>query len=139
MSACARRTGRRIHELIPDRTRQVRFVTQDHGKTTGVDAIATARGDWDLEKWALMVRWTRDRDGWRELERLALLEADESRKDPRQILEWIGLVAETARQRDRLGNEGFPNDRAMRNLALLYGGASQGIAPVFALGLRAPE
>ena len=34
---------------------------------------------------------------------------------------------------------GFPNDRAMRNLALLYGGAPQRIAPVFALGLRAPE
>ena len=99
-----------------------------------------------------MVHWPRDRDGWRELERLALLEADESRNDPRQTLERLGLVAETARQRDRPGNEGreragcaceaalgFPNDRAMRNLALLYGGAPQRIAPVFALGLRAPE
>src|SRR5512147_1292717 len=65
--------------------------------------MATARGERDLEKWALMVRWTRDRDGWRELERLALLEADESRNDPRQTLERLGLVAETARQRDRPG------------------------------------
>ena len=114
--------------------------------------MATARGERDLEKWALMVRWTRDCDGWRELERLALLEADESRNDPRQTLERLGLVAETARQRDRPGNEGreraecaceaalgFLTDRAIRNLALLYGGAPQRIAPVFALGLRAPE
>ena len=65
--------------------------------------MATARGDWDLEKWALMVRWTRDRDGWRELERLALLEADGSRNDPRQILARLGLIAEPARQRDHPG------------------------------------
>jgi hypothetical protein len=101
----------------------------------------------------LMVRWTRDRDGWRELERPALLrEADGSRNDPRQILARLGLGAEPARQGDHPGNEGreragcaceaalgLPNDRAMRNLALLYGGAPQRIAPVFALGLRALE
>ena len=68
--------------------------------------MATARGERDLEKWALMVRWTRDCDGWRELERLALLEADESRNNPRQTLERLGLVAETARQRERPDNEG---------------------------------
>jgi hypothetical protein len=84
--------------------------------------MATARGDGDLEKWALMVRWTRDRDGWRELERLALLEADGSRKDPRQILERLGLVAETARQGDRPGNEG--RERAEEEVSLRGGMAS---------------
>jgi hypothetical protein len=69
--------------------------------------MTTARGDWDLEEWALMVHWPRDRDGWRELERPALLrEADGSRNDLRQILERLGLVAEPARQEDRPGNEG---------------------------------
>jgi hypothetical protein len=33
---------------------------------------------------------------------------------------------------------GLPNDRAMRNLELLYGGAPQRIAPVFALGAESP-
>jgi hypothetical protein len=56
--------------------------------------MATAREHGDLEKRALMARWTRDCDGWRELERLALIEADESRNDPRQILARLGLVAE---------------------------------------------
>ena len=65
--------------------------------------MATARGEGDLEKWALMVRWTRDCGDWRELERLALLEADESRNDPRQILARLGLVAEPARQREHPG------------------------------------
>jgi hypothetical protein len=54
-----------------------------------------------------MVHWSRDRDGWRELERLALLrEVDGTRKDPRQILARLGLVAETVRQGDRAGYEG---------------------------------
>lgn len=66
--------------------------------------MATAEEDRNLEKWALMVRWTRDCDGWRELERLALLEADEGRTDPRQILARLGLVAEPAWQRERPGD-----------------------------------
>src|SRR5512135_3727024 len=65
--------------------------------------MATARGDWDLEEWAWMARWPRDRDEWRELERLALLEADGARNNPRQILDRLGLIAETARQGDRPG------------------------------------
>jgi hypothetical protein len=69
--------------------------------------MATTREDWDLEEWALMVRWPRDRDGWREFERLALLrEVDGTRNDPRWMLARLGLVAETARQGDRAGYEG---------------------------------
>ncbi len=65
--------------------------------------MATAREDGDLEKWALMVRWTRDCDDWRELERLALIEADESQNDPRQMLARLGLGDEPARQREHPG------------------------------------
>jgi hypothetical protein len=69
--------------------------------------MATAREGWDLEEWALMVRRPRDRDGWRELERLALLrEVDGTRNDPRRVLARLGLVAEAARQGDRAGPEG---------------------------------
>lgn len=53
-----------------------------------------------------MVRWSRDRDGWRGLERLALREADETRRDPRQILGQLGLVAEPERPGDRRHHEG---------------------------------
>jgi hypothetical protein len=67
--------------------------------------MTTARGDRDLEERALVARWPRDRDGWREIERLALLEADGARNNPRRILDRLGLIAETARQGDRSGNE----------------------------------
>ena len=67
--------------------------------------MATVRGDWDLVERALMVRWPRDRDGWREIERLALLEADGARNNLRRILDRLGLIAETARQGNRSGNE----------------------------------
>jgi hypothetical protein len=75
-----------------------------------------------------MVRRPWDRDGWRELERLALSrEVDGTRKDPRRILARLGLVAETARQGDRAGSEGReradevsrrgPETRMIRGLA----------------------
>jgi hypothetical protein len=59
--------------------------------------MATARGNRDLERWALLVRWSRDRGGWRALERLALRETDGTWEDPRQILGQLGLVTKAAR------------------------------------------
>ena len=93
--------------------------------------MATARGERDLEKWALMVRRTRDCDGWRELERLALLEADESRNDPRQTLERLGLVAGSHSREAGMGDR-------MLSLARRYGVAVSAVALALLLTLAIP-